>query len=51
MAGLGDVTGDDFPDVAIGAPGSTAIPQSGIVRAFSGAPVGVAAYGTEALPG
>ncbi|MGH7151614.1 MAG: hypothetical protein ACREIU_12990, partial [Planctomycetota bacterium] len=42
--GIGDVNGDDIPDLAIGSAGAYNQPNCK-VRVFSGAPIGVASYG------
>jgi FG-GAP repeat protein len=48
VAGIGDANFDDFPDFAVGSPGILSQPSTSIgkVRAYSGAPVGVAPYGS-----
>ncbi|HKB14646.1 MAG TPA: VCBS repeat-containing protein, partial [Planctomycetota bacterium] len=48
VAGIGDANLDGFPDFAVGSPGVLAQPSTSVgkVRAYSGAPVGVAPFGS-----
>ncbi|HET6204058.1 MAG TPA: FG-GAP-like repeat-containing protein [Planctomycetota bacterium] len=53
VCGAGDVDADGFPDLAVGAPGTPVTLTGGTVgkvRVYSGAPLGVSAYG-QGCPG
>ncbi len=48
--GFGDVDGDDFPEFVVGASGPIYPFPPGIVRLYSGAPIGIVAYASGCAP-